>query len=381
MASLSFEDYRKTVLEMDSFDWAAFAEGCLALRASDIYFTEDGCFLRIAGEPRQFLARSEFKARGWDLDTLLLDLSPIGEHAHKMDRKKPDPATGTAVNFACLAGQIRMRVNLFHSYHRGNPEDPQMANMRAISAAMRPLPAAIPSPAELGLPADLVRRLTSLRSGLVLVSGPASSGKTSTVVSLVQAINAARSCHILTIEDPIEYVITPAKAIVNQRQIGRHCESFAAGAHDAQRQASDVLFIGEILDYETLRTVLVAAEAGMLVITTTHARDTVSVIARLVAMAPAGEDRLVRAMLASAIRASVCQLLVPNRAMSQRVPVRELFFPSPAALEMIRTGKESKLADAISTGSKEGMILFSQALQALVSAGTISQTTADSHIR
>ncbi len=242
------------------------------------------------------------------------------------------------------------------------------------SVALRRLESKFRTFAELGLPqrlADFCRE----NDGLVIVSGPTGSGKSTTLATMLNMINRNRCGHIVTIEDPIEYVHSNDKCIVNQRQVGRDTTSFNSALIEAMRQDPDVILVGEIRELETIRTALRAAETGHLVFTTLHAGDCAGAIERLVSVFPANEQDGARHQLALVLRGIFAQHLLPSTDAS-RCLACELLVNTPATANIIATGRSQQIYSAIETGAQFGMRTLDQSLSELIMTGRIEERTA-----
>jgi twitching motility protein PilT len=256
----------------------------------------------------------------------------------------------------------RFRVNL----HRQGGQ---------LAAAVRALPTEIPSLAGLNLPptfAELVRP----NRGLVLVCGPTGSGKSSTLAALVAELNRTRSCHIITIEDPIEYEHRSARAVLEHVEIGRDARSFPEALRAALRQDPDVILVGEMRDLETVATALTAAETGHLVLSTLHTNDAAQAVHRIVDVFPPAQQGQIRQQLALSLHAIVVQQLVPRSDGVGRVPAVELMLASYAVRNHIRSDNLQKLYNEITLGKRLGMISMEQSLADLVHLGRIDQDEA-----
>jgi len=253
--------------------------------------------------------------------------------------------------------------------------------LRKLEDRFRPL-------ADLGLP-DSLYQLCDLHHGLVLVAGPTGSGKSTTLATLIDRINRTRSCHIITIEDPVEYVHQPRKALVNQRQVGADCPDFQAALVSALRQDPDVVLVGEIREQLTIRTAIAAAETGHLVFATVHAGDCVGAIERMIAVFSAEEQVSVRRQLALVLRAIVAQHLVPSDGAAgilppgpdglrrrRRVVVAEVLRVNPAIANLIAGAKPGQIPSAMELGGADGMQTGEQALARLVAADLLQEATA-----
>ncbi len=261
----------------------------------------------------------------------------------------------------------RFRVNL----HR---------TARGAALSLKCIPRELPTLESLGLP-DTLEELTWYRTGMVLVTGPAGCGKSSTLAALVQAINAKRREHIVTIEDPIEYVFSPDRCNVTQREIGAHTRNSSAALRAALREDPDVILISELRDQETIRTAIVAAETGHLVLGTLHTRDAASTISRLLDVFPAEEQEQVRTMVAASLRTVVSQRLLPRRGGGRRVPAYEILHVTPAVAKLVRDGRMHQLGSQLQLGRKHGMIDLDARLVEMVGSGLIDGDTARAHAR
>jgi len=264
-------------------------------------------------------------------------------------------------------GDVRFRFNVF-------------LRRNEWAVALRRLEHRFHSLAELGLPLDLYH-LCHLHDGLILVAGPTGAGKSTTLAALIDQINQTRRGHIITLEDPIEYLHPPQACLVSQRQMGADAEDFHDGLVSALRQDPDVILLGEIRDLPTMRAALSAAETGHLVLTTIHAADTAGAIERLVASFPADEQPGVRQQLSLVLRGVIAQQLLladgPARnSRAPRVPVVEVLMVNHGVAHLIASGKTTQLPTAMETGAAEGMQSFDAHLAQLWGAELITETTA-----
>lgn len=257
-----------------------------------------------------------------------------------------------------LTGIGRFRVNLFRQ--RGVP-----------AVALRVINVHIPSFEELGLP-PIVRQLSSLRDGLVLVTGPTGSGKSTTLAAMIDHINSQRSAVITTLEDPIEYLHRHKVGIVNQREIGGDTRSFSSGLRAALREDTDVILLGEMRDAETMEIALRAAETGHLVLSTLHTRTAASAVDRIIDNFPPFQQQQIRAQLANALQAVLSQQLLPRADGTGRVVAVEVMTATPAVRNLIREAKTHQLDSVIETGARAGMQTMSAALKQLFQRGLIS---------
>ncbi|RSD09551.1 type IV pilus twitching motility protein PilT [Amycolatopsis eburnea] len=257
-----------------------------------------------------------------------------------------------------------------HARVRGNA----FTQRGATVVALRMIPRRIPAMADLGLPpvlGDFARR----HQGLVLVTGPTGSGKSTTLAAVIDRINHERACHILTVEDPIEYVHEHRRSAVNQREVGTDTESFPAALRSALREDPDVLLVGEMRDLESIRFALTIAETGHLVFATLHTNDTAQSLARMIDVFPAGQQEQVRVQLAAALTGIVYQRLLP-RVGGGLVAAFEVLVANTAVRNLIKEGKPHQLRNALVTGHREGMVTLEQSLSALVAAGLVSPADA-----
>ncbi|HYZ10772.1 MAG TPA: PilT/PilU family type 4a pilus ATPase [Actinomycetota bacterium] len=257
-----------------------------------------------------------------------------------------------------LPGVARFRVNVFRQ--RGS-----------VSVVLRLVRVGSPSFDDLGLP-PVVRDLADEPRGLVLVTGPTGSGKTTTLSAMIDHVNATRSCHIVTIEDPIEVIHPDQRAAVNQREVGVDTESFITAMRAAMRQDPDVILIGEMRDTETVQAALAAAETGHLVLSTLHTIDATETVNRIVDFFPPFQQQQVRVTLAGALKGVVCQRLVPRRG-GGRIPALEVCVNTGRVAErIIDSSKTYEIEEVVADGSFYGMQTFDQALVTLVKGGTIT---------
>jgi twitching motility protein PilT len=261
-----------------------------------------------------------------------------------------------------VPGVARFRVNVYFQ-------------RECVGAAFRVIPEEIKTMEELGLPSTL-HELAEKPRGIVLVTGPTGSGKSTTLASIVDEINRTRSEHILTIEDPIEFVHRHKRCIVNQREIGVDAVSFAEGLRAALRQDPDVILVGEMRDLETISTALTAAETGHLVFGTLHTQSAPSTIDRIIDVFPPEQQEQVRIMIAGSLQGVVTQALLPTADGAGRVAALEVLFPDDAVRNLIRQGKVEQIYSVMQTNTGRGMQTMEQALAELVLRGVITMETA-----
>jgi len=261
-----------------------------------------------------------------------------------------------------IMGVGRFRVNLFQQ--RGS-----------IGTVMRAIPHEIPPFDTLGLP-PIIPSLAELRRGLVLVTGPTGSGKSTTLASLINIINLSKPLHIVTIEDPIEFLHTHNRSIVNQREVGTDTKSFAEALRHVLRQDPDVILIGEMRDPETIATALTAAETGHLVFSTLHTQDAPQTIDRIIDVFPSSQQDQIRIQLAGSLEAVVTQQLVLSATGYGRTPVAEIMLCNPAIRNLIRSRKTHQIYSLVQTGAAAGMQTMDQGLAKAVRAGAITEAMA-----
>ena len=251
-------------------------------------------------------------------------------------------------------------------------------HQQGVDAVFRLVPPRPPLLADLSLPLDLAR-LANHHQGLVLVTGPAGCGKSSTLAALVHLVNQERRDHVITIEDPIEYVHRSERSIVNQRQVGRHTGSFSRALRAALREDPDVIVVGELRDLETISLALTAAETGHLVLGTLHTSSALATINRLIGAFPPGQQPQIRVMVSESLRAIVCQRLVRRADGSGRVPALEILLANRAVSNLIRDNKVFQIHSVLQTGGSRGMKTMAAALDELVERGVVTREEADRH--
>jgi twitching motility protein PilT len=259
----------------------------------------------------------------------------------------------------CLA---RFRVNVYFQ-------------RESLGGAFRMIPAELKTLEDLGLPGQL-SDLSKKPRGLVLVTGPTGSGKSTTLAAVIDEINRTRDDHIMTIEDPIEFLHRHKRCIVNQREIGPDATSFAEALRGALRQDPDVILLGEMRDLETISTAITAAETGHLVFATLHTQDAPSTIDRLIDVFPAAQQEQIRVQLAATLQGIVTQTLLPTVDGKGRVAALEILLPDDAVRNLIRQAKVEQIYSVMQTNTGRGMQTLEQALVDLVSRGIITQEVA-----
>jgi twitching motility protein PilT len=267
------------------------------------------------------------------------------------------------LDFAYAYGdKARFRANYFYK-------------VTGLAAVFRTIPARVLTLEDLGCPAA-IRKLADRRSGLVLVTGPTGSGKSTTLAAMIDHINKGRSCHVLTIEDPVEFVHVPQKAQVTHREIGSHAASYSHAIRSAGREDPDVILIGELRNNETMKLALQLASFGILVFATVHTNSAAATIDRIVNAFAADEQPQVRGMLSEGLAGIVAQQLVRTADGKRRVAVHEILVGSPALSSMIRENKTFQIPSLMQAGQAQGMQTMDMALERLVRAKEIAPETA-----
>jgi len=261
-----------------------------------------------------------------------------------------------------LPNVARFRVNAFNTN-------------RGPAAVFRTIPSKVLTLDDLKAP-RIFQKISDNPRGLVLVTGPTGSGKSTTLAAMINYVNETQSSHILTIEDPIEFVHESKKCLINQRELHEHTHSFANALRSALREDPDVILVGEMRDPETIGLALTAAETGHLVFATLHTTGAAKTIDRIVDVFPAGEKEMVRSMLSESLRAVISQTLLKTRDGQGRVAAHEILISTAAVRNLIRENKIAQIGSALQTGQQYGMQTLDQSLQNLVRTGVISQETA-----
>jgi len=261
-----------------------------------------------------------------------------------------------------IPGKARFRVNVYFQRN-------------SVAAALRLIPQDIQGLATLGLPA-ILEDMTRKPRGFVLVTGPTGSGKSTTLASMIDLINEERSEHILTIEDPIEFLHQHKRCVVNQREVGQDADTFGLALKAALRQDPDVILVGEMRDLDTISTALTAAETGHLVFATLHTQSTAQTVDRIIDVFPPHQQAQVRMQLSVALQGIVTQQLLPTADGSSRVVACEVLVPNPAIRNMIREGKTHQIYSVLQTSSAAGMLTMDAHLAQLVRQGQITRALA-----
>lgn len=257
-----------------------------------------------------------------------------------------------------IEGLCRFRVNV-------------MYQKETVEGVLRVIPSKIPKPEDIAL-GESITRFSKLPRGMVLVTGPTGSGKSTTLAALIETINTSRKEHIITIEDPIEFIYDAKQCVIRQREVGTDTLSFAAALKHVLRQDPDIILVGELRDLETISLAITAAETGHLVFATLHTQDAAQTIDRIIDVFPPHQQQQVRVQLATALQGVVSQQLLPTLDGRGRVAAREVMIVTPAISNLIREGKTHQIYSAIDTGGKFGMVSMDNTLLELVRKRTIS---------
>ena len=281
-------------------------------------------------------------------------------------KQEENIAAGIDVDFAIRTSDgNRQRVNVFRQ---------QLGS----AAVIRLLNQGIPTLEELRLP-PVLKQLAEEPRGLILVTGPTGSGKSTTLAAMVEHINQTRSSHIITIEDPIEYVYEGKKALIHQRETGRDAASFASALRSALREDPDIILVGEMRDYETISAALTAAETGHLVLSTLHTTGAAQTIDRIIDACPAESQTQIRIQMTGVLKGIITQCLIPRIDGRSRVAATELLLGTDAVLNLIREGKTYQMASLMQSGSADGMHTLNMDLVRLMQQGYISREMAENY--
>ncbi|HKV42507.1 MAG TPA: type IV pilus twitching motility protein PilT [Blastocatellia bacterium] len=294
-----------------------------------------------------------------DSDRPVLTADAVRELVYEMlaPAQRERVETNLDLDFAYeIEGLARFRANVFHQ-------------QRGMGAVFRIIPTKVLTLRDLGMP-DVVRRLSESTGGLILVTGPTGSGKSTTLAAMINHINETRDAHILTIEDPLEFIHEPKRCLITQREVGAHTNDFASALRVAGRQDPDIILVGEMRDLETISLALTSAACGLLVFGTLHTNSAIKTVDRMIDAYPADEQNQVRSMLADSLRGVVAQQLV-RTVEGKRCAAVEVLLGSKALGNLIREAKTSMIASYIQSGTGDGMVTMDQSLMALVQAGKV----------
>ncbi len=264
-----------------------------------------------------------------------------------------------------IPGVVRLRCNIFEQ-------------LQGVAGVFRLVPSEIPNPEALGLPREIMQ-FCELPRGLVVVTGATGSGKSTTLAAMIDAINSSRNRHILTVEDPVEFVHPNKKSLVNQREVGSHTLSFSAALRSALREDPDIILVGEMRDLETIRLAISAAETGHLVFGTLHTNSAAGTVDRIIDAFSADEQSQIRVMLAESLKGVVAQRLLPAAGGGGRVAAFEVLVNTSAMSNLIRESRSHQIEGMMQTGRKDGMITLDQSLRELVDAGQLEIAEAARH--
>lgn len=322
-------------------------------KASDLHLSSGlPPMIRVHGDVRRInLPPMEHK----DVHDMVYDIMNDGQRKHFEETLECD------FSFE-IPGVARFRVNAFNQN-------------RGASAVFRTIPSKVLTLEELNCP-PIFKEIANTPRGIVLVTGPTGSGKSTTLAAIINYINENDYGHILTVEDPIEFVHEAKKCLINQRELGPHTLSFANALRAALREDPDVILVGEMRDLETIRLALTAAETGHLVFGTLHTSSAAKTVDRIVDVFPAAEKDMVRAMLSESLRAVISQTLMKTKDGQGRVAAHEIMIGTPAIRNLIRENKIAQMYSAIQTGQNIGMQTLDQCLTSLVSRGIVSSAEA-----
>ena len=337
-----------------NFDFADILLEVIEAEASDLHLT--------AGSPPMVRREGHLRALDYPNLTPQDTREIVYSILNNEQRKRLETDWQIDLSYS-VPSKARFRVNAF--FQRAS-----------IGCVMRTIPQEIPKLESLGLP-PVLSDFTRKPRGFVLVTGPTGSGKSTTLASMLDVINETRHEHILTIEDPIEFLHRHKKCIVNQRELGTDAFSFADGLKAALRQDPDVILVGEMRDLETMQTALTAAETGHLVFATLHTQDTAQTVDRIVDAFPPSQQHQVRTQLSIALQGIVTQQLLPTPDGQGRVAACEVLVPTPGVRNLIREGKTHQIYSALQTGGSHGMQTMDAAMVDLVRTGKITRELAE----
>jgi len=318
--------------------------------ASDLHLTSGSApYLRVHGE----MVRLNYKDLTPEVcQALLFEILSASQRENFLETWDLDCSYS-------LKGVGRFRVNVFRQ-------------RQGVGAVFRRIPESIKTIQELGLPPNITN-LLDVSEGLILVTGPTGSGKSTTLAALIHTINTGRRAHIITIEDPIEFVHYNKNSLINQREVSSHTKSFHQALRAALREDPDVVLVGEMRDLETISLAMTAAETGHLVLATLHTNSATKTVDRIIDAFPEAQQAQIRVMLSESLRGIVAQSLVPRADGNGRVAVVEVLVNIPAVANLIREGKTFQIHSSMQTGQVHGMITFESAMNELVRKGIVSR--------
>lgn len=302
-------------------------------------------------------------------EMLPLDLPPLDAptikqmlHAIMTDQQRSDYERDLEIDFSITLGEhLRFRVNAFNTMH-------------GPAAVFRVIPTKILDLDTLAAP-KILKHLCGLHRGLILVTGPTGSGKSTTLAAMIDYINSTSKRHILTVEDPIEFVHKTKQSLINQREVGHSTRSFSRALKSALREDPDVILVGEMRDLETIQLAMTAAETGHLVMGTLHTSSAAKTIDRIIDVFPAADKAMVRAMLSVSLEAIISQVLIKRKGGNGRVAAHEILLGTPAVRNLIREAKIPQISSMIQMGQKVGMVTMKDSVTSLFNNGIIDAET------
>ena len=323
---------------------------------SDVHLTAESYpVVRLNGDLKKYRAEYLQELEQSDLEAVAREMMTEEQHREFKDMGELD--------FSYSIPDIgRYRVNAYHQ-------------RSSVCIALRIIPNEVPSIESLNLP-EVIRKLAYRRMGLLLSTGPTGSGKTTTQAAIINEINRNKSVHVLTLEDPIEYLHKHEKSYVHQREIGSDTTSFSRGLRACLRQDPDVILVGEMRDLDTISTALEAAETGHMVLATLHTNSAPLTVDRIVDIFPGEQQQQVRIQLASVLNGVIAQRLLPKKDGTGRVAALEVMLGTPAVRNIIREGKSSQLYSTMQAGGKQGMVVMDSYIIDLYKKGDITRATA-----
>ena len=335
-------------------DWMEYLKTAVEHEASDVFFVAGKAVCeKLEGH---ICPMSDVRLMPDDTERIIREMYKLAERSMEQYLARGDDDFSFA-----MPGLARFRVNAYRQ--RGS-----------MGAVIRLVSFDIPDWQEWGIPAE-VMALSEQTSGMILVTGTAGSGKTTTQACIIDRINRTRDCHIVTLEDPIEYLHRHQKSIVSQREVTIDTQDYLSALRACVRQAPDVILLGEMRDAETMHTAMSAAETGHMVIATLHTKGAVNAIDRIIDMFPSTQQPQVRVQLATVLKTVVSQQLLPDKE-GGMIPACEIMHMNSAIRSMIRENKNHQIDNAIVSGGKEGMISMDQAITNLYQEGKITKETA-----
>lgn len=324
-----------------------YVSTAVAQSASDVHFMTNGQV--VVRRDGKLFTLSESNMTAQDMTEILQSILPEGRYEKYIKEKELD--------FSLTIGTARLRGNAY--FEKGFP-----------ALSLRIVPSETPSLDSLGLP-EVAKNLLQISQGFVIIAGPTGHGKSTTLAAMVESINQSRSEHIITLEDPIEYMFTPKRSIISQREVGRDTLSFAAGLRAALREDPNVILVGEMRDLETIEAALTLAETGHLVLATLHTNSAAQTADRIIDVFPASRQGQIRVQLAEVLQGIISQRLLPQ-IKGGRVLATEVLIATTAVRNLIREGKIHQIPNVIQTSAAEGMISLDKELARFVSEGVIT---------